>query len=360
MNLHLPICALCLGCVSTGLAQDHFIREAADDSMLKRRNRFSLKATFNFNIKSEFTSATPINSGALVPGVNRSYDDGFVFRDISGNAGGKTWNWGYNSASQFSASDAALPAPNAGSPSLAFHTAASLADGQTRGSRDKVLPGIELSYEEVLGRFHLTERRRANFGILISAGYMRLGQSDSATLAGLTGLTTDKYLTGGVLPPLPPYTGSFATAGPLLPDVPVERATTAVAATGTLNNRHTGSLYGFSLGPFLELPLHDRVSLSLGAGLGVVYASTTYEFQETVVVPGVVTAARSGRVSADNWLFSTTARANLYVGLSPAWSWELGLAYQFAGNSRSTVQGKSANLQLDSILSLNTGLNYAF
>jgi hypothetical protein len=347
MKFHLPICAVCLACGSTALAQDRFARETADDSMLKRRNRFSLKSTFNFNIKSEFTSATPINSGALVPGVNRTYDDGYVLRDISGNAGGKTWNWGYSSASQFTASDAALPAPNTGAPSLAFHTAASLADGQTRGSRDKVLPGIELSYEEVLGRFNLTERRRANFGILLSVGYLRL-------------LTTDKCLPGGVLPPLPPYNGSFSTAGPLLPDVPVERATTAVNATGTLNNRHTGSLYGFNLGPFLELPLHDRVSLSLGAGLGVVYASTTYEFQETVVVPGVVTAARSGRVSADSWLFSTTARANLYVGLSPAWSWELGLAYQFAGNTRSTVQGKSANLQLDSILSLNTGLNYAF
>lgn len=361
MHTHLRICAVCLACGSTALAQDRWAaHELSDDAMLKRRNRFSVKATFNFNLKSEFTSVTPINSGALVPGVNRTYDDGFVLRDLSGNAGGKTWNWGYSSASQFTASDAALAAPNTGAPSLAFHTAASLADGQTRSSRDKVLPGIELSYEEVLGRFHLTERRRANFGILISVGYLRLGQKDSGTLAGLVGLSTDKYLPGGVLPPLPPYSGSFAGPGPLLPDVPVERATTAVAATGTVNNQLRGSLYGLNLGPFLELPLHDRVSLTLGAGLGVVYASTTYEFQETVVVPGVVTANRAGRVAADNWLFSTTARANLYVGLSEAWSWELGLAYQFAGNSRSTVQGKSANLQLDSILSVNTGLNYAF
>ena len=71
-------------------------------------------------------------------------------------------------------------------------------------------------------------------------------------------------------------------------------------------------------------------------------------------------ATRSGRVSRQDWLFSGLARLNLYVALNDAWSWELGLAYQYAGNSRSTVQGKSSNLQLDAILSVNTGLNYAF
>ena len=351
--------AVGLACVgSAASAQERFPVEATNDAMLKRRNRISLKASFNFGIKTDFTSATPNNTGALVPGVNRTYDDGFVFRDISGNAGGTTWNWGYNTAGQSLAADPA--APFLGASSLAFHSVNSLADGQTRGSRDKMVPGIELTYEEVLGRFHITEKRRVNIGILTSFGYMKLNQRDSGSLAGLVGLTTDKYAPGAVLPPLAPYAGSFGAAGPLLPDVPADRALTAVAATGTVNNKLEGSLYGFSIGPFLEIPLHDRVSLTLGGGLGVVYASTRYTYNETVVVPGVVTATRSGRVSADDWLFSGIARANLYVGLSEAWSWELGLAYQYAGNSRSSVQGKSSNLKLDGIMTVNTGLNYAF
>jgi len=351
--------AVGLACVGgTAVAQERFPAEEFNDAMLKRRNRFSLKATFNFGIKTEFTSATPNNSGALVPGVNRTYDDGFVRVDVSGNAGGTTWNWGYDTAGQFLAADPA--APFLGASSLAFHSVSSLADGQTRGSRDKMVPGLELAYEEVLGRWHVSEKRRANIGILATFGYLRLGQRDSGPLAGVVGLTTDKYAPGAVLPPLAPYAGSFATAGPLLPDVPADRAVTAVAATGTVNNRLDGSLYGFNIGPFIELPLHDRVSLTLGGGLGVVYASTTYTYSETVVVPGVVTASRSGRVSADDWLFSALARANLYVALNEAWSWELGLAYQYAGNSRSSVQGKSSNLQLDGILTVNTGLNYAF
>ncbi|MEQ2007906.1 MAG: hypothetical protein ABMA26_14000 [Limisphaerales bacterium] len=351
--------AVSLACVGVSAdAQDRFPVEEMNDSMLRRRNRFSLKATFNFNIKTEFTSATPNNSGALVPGVNRTYDDGFVNLDISGNAGGTTWNWGYNTAGQFLAADPA--APFLGASSLAFHSAGSLADGQTRGSRDKMIPGVELAYEEVLGRFHITEKRRVNIGILATFGYMPLHQRDSGSLAGLVGVTTDKYAPGAVLPPLAPYSGSFGAAGPLIPDVPADRALTAVAGTGTVNNKLEGSLYGFNLGPFIEIPLHDRVSLTLGGGLGVVYASTSYTYSETVVVPGVVTASRSGRVSADDWLFSGIARANLYVALSEAWSWELGLAYQYAGNSRSSVQGKSSNLKLDGIMTVNTGLNYAF
>lgn len=351
--------AVGLACVGgDALAQERFPVEEMNDAMLKRRNRFSLKATFNFGIKTEFTSATPNNSGALVPGVNRTYDDGFVKVDISGNAGGTTWNWGYDTAGQFTAADPA--APFLGASSLAFHSVSSLADGQTRGSRDRMTPGFELVYEEVLGRWHMSEKRRANIGVLISFGYMRLGQQDSGSLAGLVGLTTDKYATGAVLPPLAPYAGSFGAAGPLIPDVPADRALTAVAATGTVNNKLEGSLYGFNIGPFIEIPLHDKVSLTLGGGLGVVYASTTYSFTETVVVPAVVTATRSGRVSADDWLFTAVAKANLYVALSEAWSWELGLAYQYAGSSRSSVQGKSSNVKLDGIMSVNTGLNYAF
>ena len=349
-------------CTGTAAAQEPLPLELRDDAMLRRRNRISLKATFNFGVKTDFTSTTVNNSGAFprVGPQNRTYDDGFVNIDISGNAGAMTWNWGYATAGQFTAADGTLAAPNTGAASLAFHTARSLADGVVRGSRYTMLPGVELAYEEVLGRWHITERRRANIGILVTFGWMRLGQNDSGALAGPVTVTTDKYLPGAVLPPLAPYSGSFGAAGPLLPDAPAERTTAAVAGTGTINNELRGSLYGFNVGPFIELPLHDRVSLTLGGGLGCVYADTAYTFRETIVVPGVVTASRTGRVSRDEWLFSAIARANLYVALSEAWSWEIGLAYQYAESYRSTVVGKTAHLKLDGIMTVNTGLNYAF
>ena len=130
-----------------------------------------------------------------------------------------------------------------------------------------------------------------------------------------------------------------------------------MAATGSVQNKLTGSLYGFNVGPFIEFPLHRRVSLTLAGGVGFVYANTTYNFSETVTVPGVVTSVRTGKVSGDDFLFSGLVRGNLYVSLTDALSWELGAAWQYADNSRISTQGKTANLKLDGILSLNTGLN---
>ena len=349
---------------SVASAQDRFPEGATNDSMLQRRNRFSLKGTFNFGIKTDFTTVTPnhAGTGAGVGGQNRTYDDGFVKLDVNANAGGMTWNWGYVTAGQYGVADLDPVIPQPGN-SLSFHTVTSLAEGATRGGRERMQTGVELAYEEVLGRFHITEKRRANVGLLVSFGYLPLKQRDSATLAGPVTLRTDKYNATLVPPPGPGgviNSGSFDVPGPFLPDAPLSSIVGTVAATGTLNNKLDGALYGFNLGPFIELPLHDSVSLTLGGGLGVVYASTTYSFSEVVAVPGIVTATRSGHISASDWLFSATMKANLHVALGEAWSWELGMGYQYAGSSRSSVQGKSANLKLDGILSLNTGLNYAF
>lgn len=355
--------ALGVACVGgDALAQEHFPVESLNDPMLRRRNRISLKSTFSFGVKTHFTSATANNAGSFprVGPENRTYDDGFVNVDISGNAGGNTWNWGYNNNAQFNPADGGLNAPNTGAAALAFHSAGSLADGSIRSSRDTVLPGLELTYEEVLGRWNLTERRRVNLGMLVSFGWTRLGQNDSAALAGPVNVTTDRYLTGGVLPPLAPYSGSFGTAGPLLPDAPVQRDNAALAATGSVNNQLEGSLYGFSVGPFIEVPLTDRFSVSFGGGVGVLYADTTYTFSESVVVPGVVTANRTGRAASSSFLFSGIVRLNAYVAITEALSWETGVAYQYAQSHRSTVSGKTANLMLDGIFSVNTGLNYSF
>lgn len=332
--------------------------------MLKRRNRISLKGTFNFGIKTDFTTVTPNNAGpGAGGGLNRTYDDGYVRVDVNGNAGGVTWNWGYNTPGQY-----LLGVPAPGSSALEFHTVTSLAEGTTRGNRESMLAGVELAYEEVLGRFHISERRRVNVGILASVGYLPLKQRDAASLAGPVMLRTDRYDATFVPPPGlggVVNSGQFNVPGPLLPDAPVSSTGPApTAATGTVDNRLDGSLYSFNLGPFIEVPLHDRISLTLGGGLGFVFADTAYTFSETVAVPGLptgtLTASRSGRVSRSEWLFSGIARANLYVALSEAWSWEIGLAYQYAQSYRSSVSGKTANLKLDGIMSVNTGLNYAF
>src|SRR6266478_5921027 len=70
-------------------------------------NRVTVSARFGFNLSAKFrglpTLPQPISSRLTAHGDRYNYDDGYVLTDISGNAGGQTWYWGYdNSASQIS------------------------------------------------------------------------------------------------------------------------------------------------------------------------------------------------------------------------------------------------------------------
>jgi len=58
-----------------------------------------------FLVASSLTSFAQCNPGpATGGGIDRCYDDGYVYVDITGNAGGYTWYWGYQSSSQIQSS----------------------------------------------------------------------------------------------------------------------------------------------------------------------------------------------------------------------------------------------------------------
>lgn len=95
-------------------------------------------------------------------GVNRCYEDGYVYVDCTGNSGGVTGYWGYQSGSQIQGG------------SIVFH----------------------------------------------SMSYL-----DATTLQVLT----DTYDLGGIVPPLPPYTGVFCGGFvPVISDAPVSRSVLSI------------------------------------------------------------------------------------------------------------------------------------
>src|SRR5882672_7958373 len=75
---------------------------------LNSTNRVTLSVRYGFNVSgkfkgigSSFAPGAPLAGGRRTPrGDNYNYDNGYVLTDISGNAGGQTWYWGYDSASQ--------------------------------------------------------------------------------------------------------------------------------------------------------------------------------------------------------------------------------------------------------------------
>src|SRR5258707_361613 len=115
-------------------------------------NRVSLSLRFGFNINAQFKgiggSLNPASyngNGRKTPdGAAYNYDNGYVLTDVSGNAGGQSWNWGYDSASQV----------NAGNNSIAFQrTTATAAGSSSSGNvdNDAGTPGFEVAYDRLLG-----------------------------------------------------------------------------------------------------------------------------------------------------------------------------------------------------------------
>src|SRR5690348_12485896 len=75
-------------------------------------NRISFSGRFGLGISARFKSVKVplLQSQRTTPdGSSYNYNDGYVLADVSQNAGGKTWNWGYdNSSSQVSGNNVLL------------------------------------------------------------------------------------------------------------------------------------------------------------------------------------------------------------------------------------------------------------
>src|SRR6516164_6768786 len=69
-------------------------------------NRVTLTLQFALNLRADFRGiGGNLNSltgnGRVTPNGNAyNYDNGYVLTDISGNAGGQSWYWGYDNANQ--------------------------------------------------------------------------------------------------------------------------------------------------------------------------------------------------------------------------------------------------------------------
>src|ERR1041384_2546418 len=155
------------------------------------QSRVTVSYLLGFNISAEFKDNTGFPSTAA-PGpatggaLNRTYEDGFNHVDISGNAGGKTWNWGYNNAGQLPGNDTVVMS------SLAIAPAPAVQD-----VKDDPHHGFEINYFSPLGEFG-----PAQFGFEFALGYLSLKLGDTRPLTATTTRTTDAFALDGNLAPL--------------------------------------------------------------------------------------------------------------------------------------------------------------
>ncbi len=322
-------------------------------------NRFTLSARFGLNISgkfkgvgSSFSSGTPLSAGRqTAQGDAYNYDNGYVLTDISGNAGGQSWYWGYDNASQV----------NSGANTIAFnHTAATGLPSQNSGD-DSTSVGAELAYDHELGVRE--DWHHLRYGLEGAFNYMPIEFSSGGVFNATLSQRTDTYsYASGTTPPSAPYQGSFGGPGFVI-NVPAVSSTVALipGASFIAQQHFDANLWGFRFGPYIEYPLSEKLDIFLTGGLALGLIDGNASWKEVLTLPGgagSLTAAGSG--SDISLLYGYYIGLNAGYQLTERWGVEAGLQFQDLGTYDHNFGGRMAELDLSKSLFIHAGIGYSF
>jgi hypothetical protein len=316
-----------------------------DSNESGRRNRVGVSYRMGFNITADFRSSSgpsaSSNPGPATGGaVERFYDDGYNRVDSSGNFGDTTWFWGYENPSQMAGDG------------IVMTSSSSSRQYNSRGHDGDPQHGLELVYNRVLGRLG-----RGLWGLEGAFGFTPLTIRDNRALAADRIDIADTYPSGGIVVPAAPYAGTQAGPGPMIGSVP-GRTVTIVAGGSTLigERRLDMNLYGFRLGPFYELPLTERVALSLSGGLALGAVESRFGYQERWAGGGF----QSGRGSRSDLLVGGYLAGNLSYALTESLHLFTGLQFQHLDGFTQRVDEKSAKVDFGKSLYVTLGFGVRF
>jgi len=304
-------------------------------------NHFGLNFRAAYNIRARFSvpaSFTPPPGPGAGAALNRSYNDGFVNVDSSGNAGGKTWNWGYQNASQISGGD------------VLMHSSGQLTTGEEKSSDPNL--GFDFNYIRDIGHYGWGQ-----LGVKIAFGYTHIQIGDGDPINPMLETVTDKYALDGVVPPAAPYSGSFSGPGPVIGGEPISRSISVApdASIFTGSRNIDASLFDLRLGPSVNIPIWKGLSFQGGGGLslGLVDSDLSFAF-----LSGHVQA--SGDASSTGFEVGAYAEAGFAYRFSHGISVFTGAQFQYLGDFQQSVNGVSAQLKLGQTVFYELGLQWQF
>lgn len=334
-------------------------------------NRLNLSARLGFNVSARFRGAGSFGIGApaqpaprFTPQGDRyNYDNGYVLRDISGNEGGQTWYWGYDQGGQISGNSILLSRATT-------RTTAAASSTEDAG----LAPGAELTFSRQLG-----VKDRFRYGFDAAVNYMQLEFQDRSSASSTTTTTTDTYaFTPGTTPPSGPYQGSYEGPGYLISSTPLSsttttrpggRATTPSGSETTPDSvvgrrNFEGDLWGFRLGPYLEIPMGTNWDISLSAGLavGILDGSGTWSDSAAIMTPSGqrVAVTRSGQSGETGLLVGGYVAANVAYRISEHWSAAGGLQFQSLSSYEHDLGGRKVSVDLGQACFVTFGVTYNF
>ncbi len=280
-------------------------------------NRFSVSARAGFNIKSDFRYSATTFAGASDTTPNGdayNYDDGYVLTDVSGNAGGMTWYWGYD--------DSAAQVDTLNDEIVMTRTDNIADSGKNDMDGSTPFVGAEMLFSH---EFERSEDWR--FGFDIAASFMPLDFEDDSQFMTTDATTTDRFaFTGGTTPPTAtpgtPYQGTFNGPGFLIGSTPASSSTvTAPGAAVNVKSELDGTLWGLRIGPYMEFPLSDSLLLHCSGGLSLGWLDVDVDWQAT----GAISETGGGRNSAN--------LSGMYLGADLLWlvteNWHLTAGAEF-------------------------------
>lgn len=316
-------------------------------------NRFGISYRAGFNISAKFKNLGGFNSlnnpGPATGGAaERFYDDGYNRVDGSGNAGNLTTFWGYENASQYNPADGG---------SITMNSTSASGQATSKNQEDDPQHGAEITFNRQLGRLG-----EAKWGVEAAVNFTDITIRDNATLFGDAVRTSDTFPLNGVVPPTPPYHATFdQQSGPVLGSVPFRTVTRIPNGAVIAGNRNfDAELYGMRLGPYLEIPLSQKVSLSFSGGLSLIWIHSDFAYEETVTLAGGVPRSGSGRGSNQDLLPGGYLGGNLLFWLNDTVNLSAGAQYQAAGTYSHKENGKKAQLDLGQSVFLTAGLGFSF
>ena len=350
---------------SLASAQDNTAPLRVEQDTPSPLNRFGLSYRMGFNISARFRNIggypALANPGLTPNGAAWNYDNGYNLDDAPGTPPGVTWYWGYINGSQVHDGN------------LYLSRSTSSAEVSSGDKQNDPQPGFEFTYNRELGKIG-----QVHWGVEGAFNFMNLTIHDNGKFFGNVTVQTDAYALNGVIPPQPPYYGTYegpvpgGPNRPVISDTPVPQAATTVpnGASITGERKVDADVYGFRVGPYFEIPLTRKLALTLSGGLAVASLNSQFKFNETVTMPGinttlpggpqVNTVTRAGSSSRNDFLLGGYAAGSFSYAFTKSWSAFVGGQYQNVGRFSQQIAGKQADLDLSKSIFVTIGAGYSF
>jgi len=336
------------------------------------KNRFGVSYRAAYNITAKFKNIGNVGGGsagggnpgpATGGGIDRNYDDGYNRVDSTHSGAGLTWNWAYKNASQIPGND-----------TVVMHS--STAQGVNSKTIDSDPEhGLEVTYNRELGR--LGKNKNLPWGLECGLGWTDIEIKDHRPLAGNIRTIADAFGLEGIDPShnqIPPgqsmpssYTEGESTFNPgtkngpgaLIEDSP-NRTIMNSQSIVTGSRRFDADLFSFRVGPYIDLPIDDRWSLSLSAGFAAGVIDGEFSYDQNFTVNGTETHQRGSASGATDVVYGGYVSASIHCAINERWGVFLG--GQFLGLSGYTASshGQKVEIDLSRTAFLTLGVTYTF